>query len=540
MNISFLEEYGIVMCENFLSKIPNFKDLLNWYKNLFKINTYSDNIEKNSLSIFKINDKLFFSINNSYQCLTYNERLECSYFEILRISNMTQYVKNYILDDTIENYLKNLLGEKSTQSFWKPLLEKSVEIFPTKSWEDYNFTKQNYINVFNNVKENFKIFDYPTKDNIITENVSKNLQIEYGRFFVETRILLHENILPAFIKYCNDKKYYLEEFINRLIYARPLAFYNAADYWTLQDGSFGEGEIPDPYYLSYEEMIFSAHLSISSPSFFINDGDRKNMGIKSKKNNYQHYGIVSGLIGTRFELENKMESSYIIEENDFWTPFYKNLIEGDFEENESIIKVDFYKKRLSLTFIPFLLDCEYRCKKEKKEGYIFLTGLGLGVWIIDEENQRNWYTEELIRCVKLLSLPHIKTINMSWIFTTPQDTIFIENNDGKKIKLIFSLDNPCRKIGKNELLLTSYAWDANSFPGNEYWEGALTASGDPAMACCSNIPQVQNILINPFISCYNLYICTENNGGNIIPFSKYFDSSLTEENPYSYIYDFFK
>jgi hypothetical protein len=44
--------------------------------------------------------------------------------------------------------------------------------------------------------------------------------------------------------------------------------------------------------------------------------------------------------------------------------------------------------------------------------------------------------------------------------------------------------------------VASYAWDGNAFPGNEYWKGFLSSSGDPAAACCSMIGELQNAWIN--------------------------------------------
>ena len=97
----------------------------------------------------------------------------------------------------------------------------------------------------------------------------------------------------------------------------------------------------------------------------------------------------------------------------------------------------------------------------------------------------------------------------------------------------FSRRDPAAKLEGDDagkLVVAMFAWDSNSYVGNEYWEGMLSASGmyyclqlirrslhftgDPAAAACSTIPDLLNPDVNRNI-CGKTEISFKDDGSTI-------------------------
>jgi len=138
-------------------------------------------------------------------------------------------------------------------------------------------------------------------------------------------------------------------------------------------------------------------------------------------------------------------------------------------------------------------------KNTTKKAFCHVVGLGLGVWQV-VNSQGDWLLDVFADALATGAYPHISDVDFSWF---PNECVKCgPASHGEKIhnvKISFSKRNPSDPFtGEDEgkLLVAMYAWDGNSYPGNEYWGGMLTASGDPAAACCSTIPELQNPEIN--------------------------------------------
>jgi Domain of unknown function (DUF4804) len=336
-------------------------------------------------------------------------------------------------------------------------------------------------------------------------------------------------------------------FLQRLILKRPLSFVGSSDSTVTRDGQFvpdaeqlwplvGTDKEREPLllrdYLSYDEMPLSALIGVSSPTFFINAGARQNMGKRARSGEYTSRGVYVGLVGARFEKPDQMESRFLIESGLYctenrgygfsaeattheqailqvWARFYgvnevKTGLQGfPIIENPSQISLvmERYKQRLAITLESFLLEAESRGKEENRPVRAFLVGLGLGVWMLTS-HQTEAYVEVLIETIQKLPLETVEIVELSWVKDTweGKGTLCITAKNGKEVTVMFTRSDPAARRDDSEtrLLVACYAWDGNSFPGNEVWWGSLTASGDPAAVCCSTIGELQNAYVNPF------------------------------------------
>jgi len=259
-------------------------------------------------------------------------------------------------------------------------------------------------------------------------------------------------------------------FVTRLLTKRPLEFLGEKDGHILREeggknrsidtkkgytfDNIGTPDQQEPLvlkdYISYDEMQISALLGVSTPTFFINDGERTNEAKIGVKGSFQEQGVYVGLVGARFErteltLSPRMEFQHMVieekqntKENGYgsrkgsntllniWQELYDetfptyNQAQGD--TSGRYIPVSFkryldsnvYIKRMKMVIEPFLHDANKRGEVARKNVYCFAVGLGLGAWQIDD-CQRELYVRAFQEIIQSNKFPSISDIDFSWI-----------------------------------------------------------------------------------------------------------------------------
>ncbi|KAI0096221.1 hypothetical protein GGR51DRAFT_543962 [Nemania sp. FL0031] len=344
-----------------------------------------------------------------------------------------------------------------------------------------------------------------------------------------TQFLAHKRLHGSSV----EKSFYhdgwtWQQEVARLIEKRALIFMGGTDFTVLRSGErinrgnvewdrVGTEEERDnkhlflKEYLSYDEIMLSSLIGVSGPSFFINDGRRDNAGRPARKaGTFESRGVIVGLVGARFERQDRMDSTYVLP--DVRDPSQHPELRGIFLEffgqrKDPALRFneDIYIARIRISADILLLEANQRAETAGKKAHVYVVGLGLGVWASrDAHSQSLSYVQAFMDSLEELSdsLSHIATVEFAWINGAvgfrPGLTTFGASQRGIDIR--FSRRNPAEKLSgadEDHLLVLSYAWDGNAFPGNEYWAGSLTATGDPAAACMSTISELHNPMINP-------------------------------------------
>lgn len=179
--------------------------------------------------------------------------------------------------------------------------------------------------------------------------------------------------------------------------------------------------------------------------------------------------------------------------------------------NSEIVYFDIesYKNYLRMVIEPYLREANVRAKNEDKKAFCHVVAIGLGVWKLFDQ-QEQYMLEVYKDILNNVDLPHIEEIHFgafSNAFSNVWDSFKSTKGSNKDIKYSSSVHcppnqysrDPSKKLNKSDILLVEmYAWDGFAYPGNEYWNNMLAASGDPAAIASSNAGSIHNPLINPF------------------------------------------
>ena len=362
--------------------------------------------------------------------------------------------------------------------------------------------------------------------------------------------------------------------IKRLLTKRPFVFFKGSDHNVLRDDPLicrpggkrwnqvamildkkDEGQPYLQEYISYDEMLLSSCVNMSTPTFYVSDGSLKNPQAKPTKP-FIPEGILCGIVGARLTKVGFMEHRFVFPRDDnnknfndvhhsdvFWIEnvFQEAFPEGKIPTFDEIrskpdvyreiykdgINLVYFKKRLGLSIIPFIKEAEARGIEKKRQIVASVPGIGAGVWrgtvasqtihslivnLVLEYFDNDFDLKNLAHLVGLF-LPKTDQSFSSSFKPKKQISSITTNSDNNTILVAFkghedtiTIFNQSRYVAQllpenfqSCLTVSAYAWDGNSYPGNEYWIDFF-GSFDPQAILCSLLGQFQNPDVNVQLS----------------------------------------
>lgn len=356
--------------------------------------------------------------------------------------------------------------------------------------------------------------------------------------------VIHDKLANAIqqflnVYYSDYPDFTVQDFIHHCLTHRPLAFYNESDLWHLPTGERGRGWFHDTRnasLLSYQELLFSSLIAVFTPTIFLNNGDRFNKCRLDPPGTFVQQGYTYAAAGARMEKPGQMEWKHCVisstqntKANGYgplskhqdllifaqlydipYFPTFEHVIDHIAQHPEqkrfipmtqgSFFDTLVYQRRLHLTLYPFLTHVDTQATKDQVKAFVHLTGLGLGVWLprgIPHHIPYAIFVNTVFDIIRRNAFSYIHTIAFSWFNAYQGDKpSTITSSNAHTISLEFNKRNPADPIPSHTNLYFLYAWDGNAYPGNEYWDGDLAGSGDPAAVCATLLAELQNTDVN--------------------------------------------
>ncbi|KAG7162658.1 uncharacterized protein LOC121873677 isoform X2 [Homarus americanus] len=445
-----------------------------------------------------------------------------------------------------------VLEEAWDEKLVKDYLQKAAKVTPPPRVDHKQFIE---------ASNKFPV-KFPTQTARVQTHVKNGKDVKKLTEHINTaRPVLHHRCLPLFASFLHHKRTYgtstekavydgmdMVGLVDRLLHKRPITFFGRLDQYLLRDTTQSKGgfekigtdqETPPlclADYLSYDEIKLSALLSVSSPSFFINDGNRKNKGVPGAPGSYQEEGVVVGMVGARLKKAGFMEWQDCVVSRDqntreggyggvgepphlqhLWSHMWRTTlpvwdkVSTRSEEffkfgRENYVNVPVYKARIQLTAETLLAEAKSRAMSAGLKAYIHVVGLGLGVWRACHE-QDAMFVDAWGAALQACDTSQVAHVDFSWIGADQCQGV----GDGEVfpdtgVVIHFSKRSLHDHVPKGTLLVVSYAWDGNAFPGNEYWIGKLASTGDGAAACSTGVAELHNSHINANVCGTNLHV----------------------------------
>lgn len=215
------------------------------------------------------------------------------------------------------------------------------------------------------------------------------------------------------------------DLVKRLLFKRPIVFCGFTlmrnlenptnDYLSFDDVAKNlektQGELPYlREYISWDEILLSSLINMSTPTFYVSDGSIKNWN-EVPKNPFIDQGVLCGLVGARNTKYNYLEHRFVFprsrprwpdctddahKSDQFWVDFVypEAFPEGriptidEIQQNPAIYKkiyvdginVVYLEKRLMLSIISYIEEAVARGVEGKKNIFCSVPPIGAGVW----------------------------------------------------------------------------------------------------------------------------------------------------------------